>query len=896
MTRGAIGALAAASVVSIALVAPSAIRSSRTAPWSGRVTVNPAVAMDASPPLGSIGNLSAAPKPNVRPAGLPGHTGPGPHPPEPVADLSDTAAAVVAGARSGSRTVEQRTQGSRPARPVLASFDGLGAGFAGPQGEGRRLGNPSDNSLAVGRDHIVQIVNGGMAVFTKKGRLFDTTGRVLYGPMRTNAVFAGFGGACDVRNSGDAVVRYDQLADRWLYVLPVFQRDSVVAPIELTRVSRPGQAGQPGTPGPRDLIRSPAPPPPPPIVPGQQPGSGRGRGGAGGGRGGPPPSQNPYSMCYAVSTGPDPLGPYFRYQFLRPLFPDYPRPAVWPDGYYVPSSTSDNFIQKHACVADRNRMLQGQPATEQCLVIDGVNFLNNADIDGQGLPPAGAPNIMMAAGGSQLHQQFDDDGIYAWEFHVDWSDPGRTGLRGPLKIAVAPYHYLCNGQLTSCVPQPDSGRRLDAQGDKLMQRLVYRNVDGHESIVAVHSVNTSWGGGGVRWYEFRLDSRREPFLYQQGTYAPDSLFRWMGSAAIDRKGDIGVGFSFGGGGNFPGQRFAARTAGDPPGQLTFRESVLAAGAAAQRTQNRWEDYTTTAIDPSDDCTFWYVGDYLKAGSTSYSTRIGSFRVPGCREGTVAGSAFYDTNHDGVRDGAEPGLPGWRIEYGGARTGRLDTDAGGAFTVTLPADPAYGNTSYTFATTPRLHAGWTATAPGTADVPGLTRTPSGYDVQLGDHDYVTGVAFGAVCTVPARGAHDAAFWLSRAGAAMMAHLDSNWTRLFDSILVLDARGGRIRLPRGPAGFDTLRAWLPAALNGSEAQRRSAVFAVAGLNIVSGALDGSATIADPVRRDWPELRALLGRGSVALGASEPSANDYATLVDRLNSNSVDITPRNPASCRR
>jgi hypothetical protein len=45
---------------------------------------------------------------------------------------------------------------------------------------------------------------------------------------------------------------------------------------------------------------------------------------------------------------------------------------------------------------------------------------------------------------------------------------------------------------------------------------------------------------------------------------------------------------------------------------------------------RWEDYTQTAIDPSDDCTIWYVGDYLKKGETSYSSRIGAFRLPGCR--------------------------------------------------------------------------------------------------------------------------------------------------------------------------------------------------------------------------------------------------------------------------
>jgi hypothetical protein len=172
-------------------------------------------------------------------------------------------------------------------------------------------------------------------------------------------------------------------------------------------------------------------------------------------------------------------------------------------------------------------------------------------------------------------------------------------------------------------------RKLDAQGDKIMQRLVYRRVNGHESIVAQHSVNTAAGGGGVRWYEFRLDKKRDPMLHQQGTFAPDSFYRWVPSIGMDRKGNIGIGYSFGGAPNFAGQRFAARLANDPPGKLTFRETVLAEGAASQTNSLRWEDYTTLAMDPSDDCTFWYVGDYYKKDAATYSTRIGGFRIDGC---------------------------------------------------------------------------------------------------------------------------------------------------------------------------------------------------------------------------------------------------------------------------
>ena len=123
---------------------------------------------------------------------------------------------------------------------------------------------------------------------------------------------------------------------------------------------------------------------------------------------------------------------------------------------------------------------------------------------------------------------------------------------------MAPYHYLGDGQLTNAVPQPGTDRRLDAQGDKIMARLVYRRIGNRESIVAVHSVSTSAGGGGVRWYEFRLDGNRNVKLHQQGTYAPGGFYRWMASPAMDALGNIGIGYSFGGTPHFAGQRFAGR--------------------------------------------------------------------------------------------------------------------------------------------------------------------------------------------------------------------------------------------------------------------------------------------------------------------------------------------------
>lgn len=546
-------------------------------------------------------------------------------------------AAAACAPRSGrpearSVSIEQSAGGNDPAPAVVASFDGLGVGFEGPQGTAR-AGNPSDNSIAVGRDYIVQTVNSRMAIFTKKGSTFDTTGRVLYGPVATNNVFRGFGGDCEARNNGDAVVRYDQLADRWLLVMPIFTRlawradqPTGTRPGDAAALSVPAVSGQPG---PAAVLHqplrppstdAPAPRPATTAAPGALPSGPRGV----------------YAMCYAISAGPDPLGAWYRYEFLRPYFPDYPRPAVWPDGYYVPSSTGDDRIsptvatQKHACVVERTKMLRGEPASEQCLIVENVNFLNNADLDGTALPPAGAPNPMIAAGGTQLDSVFADSVIHSWNFHVDWRDPARTRISGPWTIAVAPYHYLCNGQLTSCVPQPGTDRRLDAQGDKIMARVVYRRIGDQESIVAAHSINTGSGGGAVRWYELRVGGDRGLRLHQQGTYRAATDFRWMASPAMDRFGNIGIGYSHGGASEFPGQRFAGRRPTDPAGSLALREIVLAAGEASQTNTVRWQDYTQTAVDPSDDCTIWYVGDYLKRRATAYSTRIAAVRMPGCR--------------------------------------------------------------------------------------------------------------------------------------------------------------------------------------------------------------------------------------------------------------------------
>ena len=166
-----------------------------------------------------------------------------------VVSVACLAAACSARGPSDEATVEQRAQGRRPPATLVTSFEGLGVGFEGPHGPATGR-NPSDNSLAVGPNHVVQTVNTRMAIFTKAGE-------VVYGAVPTNTVFKGFGGTCEARNNGDAVVRYDQLAERWLIVMPIFRRSrerpdqsEVWKARDGVYVSPPGLPRQPGPPAP----------------------------------------------------------------------------------------------------------------------------------------------------------------------------------------------------------------------------------------------------------------------------------------------------------------------------------------------------------------------------------------------------------------------------------------------------------------------------------------------------------------------------------------------------------------------------------------------------------------------------------------------------------------------
>lgn len=333
-----------------------------------------------------------------------------------------------------------------------------------------------------------------------------------------------------------------------------------------------------------------------------------------------------YWQCVAVSQTSDATGAYNRYAFQYNQFPDYPKVGVWPDAYYVTYNMFTNvFTGARVCAWDRAKMIAGLPATQQCFQLStSYGSLLPSDMDGITPPPAGAPNYML---------NFTTNALRLWKFHVDWVTPANSTLTGPTNISVASFTRGCDGG--ACVAQPGTNQKLDSLGDRLMYRLAYRNFGTHESLVVNHTVKTGSNKKnertGIRWYELR-NPNGAVTVHQQGTYAPDTTnYRWMGSAAMDKVGNLAVGYSISSTALQPSIRFAARASSDPLGTLSSEANVLTGTGSQTTGLARWGDYSTISVDPADDCTMWFTTEYIPTNGTfNWHTRINSFKLQGCQ--------------------------------------------------------------------------------------------------------------------------------------------------------------------------------------------------------------------------------------------------------------------------
>ncbi|MDQ3664296.1 MAG: hypothetical protein M3353_06500 [Actinomycetota bacterium] len=482
---------------------------------------------------------------------------------------------------TGDPVVQSARPSDRPAVQPIQNFDGLRN-----QDNFNLFGfrvNPPDPVGDVGRSQYVEMVNLAFAVYSK-------TGETLLGPTPIGALWEGFKVRDCTDPSGDPIVIYDQLADRW--ILSQFTIRGFFNP------------------------------------------------------------NRPFFNCVAVSKTADATGGYYRYAFSSGFnFPDYPKYGVWTDAYTLTTREFGPNGEYGIGVygLEKRKMLQGLSARAVSFFIDG-NDPDLLPLVGDGLLPADLDGARRPADDAAIPVigTQDDGGGYGattdavniWDFRVDWGSRTTASLHLQEQIRVRPFDSIfpCGPDSRDCLQQPgqtNSARFIDilSYRQRPTWRLAYRQFPGYDSMVTNQSVEAARGVAGVRWYEIRRSLSGDYSVFQQGTYAPsDGIDRWMGSIAQDKLGNMALGYSVVNGTDiFPGIRFTGRSPADPPGVMTVQEGTIINGRGLQQTRNsRWGDYTSMNVDPVDDCTFWYVNEYYSDTSqVGWRTRIASFRLPGC---------------------------------------------------------------------------------------------------------------------------------------------------------------------------------------------------------------------------------------------------------------------------
>ncbi len=433
---------------------------------------------------------------------------------------------------------------------------------------------PPDPTGAVGPNHYVHAFNLGV-------KIFDKSGNLLFGPISLGDFFQ------NGVNSGDPIVLYDQLADRFF--------------VSQFRTSN-------------------------------------------------------NALLIAVSETPDPTGSYFLYEFPLNSFPDYPKYAVWPDGYYM---TANKFTGNTTYVLERDVILAGG-ASPQIVGFDLPGIVNNPN-SVRSPNPAHLLGTSFTPGLPGQIVYFQDDGwsgaitfdhLKIWEITMDWNNTSNSSISSALEIPTLPFDSVFAPFGTGDVNQPGTSQKIDIIGGVISYMVNYREFGTHNSMTVTFSVDIDGNDtSGIRWIELRNNGLGDPWtIFQEGTYAPnDGLNRFMGSLAMDAAGNMGMGFQVASGTVPAGMRYTGRFDGDPLGTMTVAETTIIDGIGVQTTSNRFGDYTHLTMDP-DNFTYWFTGEYFSANNF-WNTRIASFSLSGGFGDDVGVNAITEPN-DGLLSAAE----------------------------------------------------------------------------------------------------------------------------------------------------------------------------------------------------------------------------------------------------
>jgi hypothetical protein len=337
------------------------------------------------------------------------------------------------------------------------------------------------------------------------------------------------------------------------------------------------------------------------------------------------------NMLVAISETADPQGSYYAYNFTAPQFPDYPKYGIWNNAYVI--TTNEGAVPFY--VLERAKMLAGEddPGLQRFTIPSinggpGFQVATPADWDGILPPPTGA-NPMILRINDDGWNQAPQDRIEVWSIDVDWENPNNSSISSENVLTAAFDSEGCaeNGPGFACIPQP-TGDGIDGIPWVIMNRVQYRNFGDYEVMVLNFMVDVSGTNdevSGIRWMELRRTDGGDWSVYQEGTYAPDDgNHRFMGGIAMDGAGNIAMAYSISGKDKSPSLRFTGRRNGDSLGEMTIDEFEFGTGEGSINGV-RYGDYASMSVDPTDDRTFWYTGEYKRPGQ-AWGTKIVAFQV------------------------------------------------------------------------------------------------------------------------------------------------------------------------------------------------------------------------------------------------------------------------------
>ena len=337
-------------------------------------------------------------------------------------------------------------------------------------------------------------------------------------------------------------------------------------------------------------------------------------------------------LMIAISEDSDPLGSYTAYQFGAPSFPDYPKYGIWGNAYTVCTNEQGPSTMPIYLI-DRQAIIDGEATADiQRITIPGVSggpgIFVSAPVDWSGLIPPATEHPMAISLNDDAWGEVSEDQIDLHTIMIDWDNPNNTSYT-TTSLITAPYDTdpcpLGGGQTGECFPQGGTGGPLNGISEVIMNQVHYRNFQSHESIVLCLTVDaTGTNIGGIRWMELRRMPGADWTVYQEGTYAPDDgLHRYVPSIAMDGGGNIALGYSVTGEDVLVDLRFTGRRASDPLGEMTVQEYVLGEGSTTIPFF-RFGDYAHMTIDPTNDRTFWFTGEY--GANNTGATRVAAFDI------------------------------------------------------------------------------------------------------------------------------------------------------------------------------------------------------------------------------------------------------------------------------